>query len=48
MREYVGWVGVVLDTRPDWMMVEDLVREYYVHVATRKLVAQLTARDEAR
>src|SRR6185503_18178320 len=36
-----GWVGVVLDTRPDWAMVERLVREAYLHVATRKLKAQL-------
>ena len=36
-----GWVGVVLDTRPDWAMVERLVREAFVHVATKKLVAQL-------
>ena len=43
-----GWVGVVLDTRPDWEMIADLVRESYVHVATRKLVAQLAARDHAR
>jgi hypothetical protein len=37
-----GWVGVVLDTRPDWNMVEQLVRDSFVHVATRKLVARLT------
>jgi len=36
-----GWVGVVLDTGPDWAMVERLVREAYLHVATRKLKAQL-------
>ena len=36
-----GWVGVVLDTRPDWAMVERMVREAYLHVATRKLKAQL-------
>lgn len=38
-----GWVGVVLDTKPDWAMVEALVRESFVHVATKKLVAQLTS-----
>jgi hypothetical protein len=43
-----GWVGVVLDTKPNWKMVEALVRESFIHVATRKLVAQLTASDEAR
>ncbi len=43
-----GWVGVVLDTMPDWELVADLVRESYVHVATKKLVAQLTASEAAR
>ncbi|MBK7399078.1 MAG: MmcQ/YjbR family DNA-binding protein [Myxococcales bacterium] len=32
-----GWVGVVLDTAPDWGMVATLVRDAYVHVATQKL-----------
>jgi hypothetical protein len=32
-----GWVGVVLDTKPDWGVVEGLIREAYVHVATEKL-----------
>jgi hypothetical protein len=36
-----GWVGVVLDTRPDWEMVARLVRDAYLHVATRKLAARL-------
>ena len=36
-----GWVGVVLDTKPDWGVVAGLVREAYLHVATRKLAAQL-------
>jgi hypothetical protein len=36
-----GWVGVVLDTKPDWGVVEGLVRESYRHVATRKLAAKL-------
>jgi len=36
-----GWVGVVLDTAPDWDMVAELVRDAYVHVATRKLQALL-------
>ena len=38
-----GWVGVVLDTRPDWQAVARLIRDAYVHVATRKLVAKLDA-----
>jgi predicted DNA-binding protein (MmcQ/YjbR family) len=32
-----GWVGVVLDTKPDWGVVEGLIRESYLHVATAKL-----------
>jgi hypothetical protein len=36
-----GWVGVVLDTKPDWALVRQLVREAFVHVATKKLIAQL-------
>src|SRR5262245_12433376 len=36
-----GWVGVVLDTKPDWGVVEGLVREAYLHVATQKLRARL-------
>jgi hypothetical protein len=32
-----GWVGVVLDTRPDWGVVEGLIRESYLHVATERL-----------
>ncbi len=35
------WVGVVLDTAPDWALVESLVRDAYAHVATRKLLALL-------
>ena len=32
-----GWVGLVLDTGPDWSMVAELVRDSYRHVATQKL-----------
>ena len=32
-----GWVGVILDTKPDWSMVEEMVRDAYLHVATAKL-----------
>ena len=32
-----GWVGVVLDTKPDWGMVASMVRDAYLHVATPKL-----------
>jgi hypothetical protein len=32
-----GWVGVVLDPRPDWGAVAALVRDAYLTVATAKL-----------
>lgn len=38
-----GWVGVVLDTNPDWDSVASLVRDAYAHVAPRKLALQLDA-----
>ena len=37
-----GWVGVILDGKPDWGMVERLVREAYLHVASAKLRARVT------
>src|SRR6185369_12530866 len=37
-----GWVGVILDTKPDWSMVESMVRDAYSHVATAKLQARLS------
>jgi hypothetical protein len=46
-----GWVGVVLDARPDWRRVERLLREAYVHVASPRLRALLgsgTGRRAAR
>jgi hypothetical protein len=36
-----GWVGIVLDTKPDWKMVHELVHDAFVHVAAKKLLAQL-------
>lgn len=36
-----GWLGVVLDTSPDWAMVEALVADAYRHVARPTLVARL-------
>lgn len=36
-----GWVGVVLDTKPDWKLVQQLVRDAYAFVATAKLRARL-------
>jgi hypothetical protein len=38
-----GWIGVVLDTRPDWAIVEELVRDAYRRIAPPKLIAQLDA-----
>lgn len=34
-----GWVGVVLDGKPDWEMVAELVREAYRLIAPPKLAA---------
>ena len=42
-----GWIGVVIDDRPDWAMVAHLVEEAYRHVARPKLVAQLEAPSAA-
>lgn len=36
-----GWIGVVLDTNPDWAMVEALVIAAYRFVARPKLLARL-------
>lgn len=36
-----GWVGVILDRRPKWKEVASLVRDAFVHVATKKLIARL-------
>ncbi len=36
-----GWIGVVLDRRPDWDLIEVLVRDAFEHVASPKLKAQL-------
>jgi predicted DNA-binding protein (MmcQ/YjbR family) len=36
-----GWIGVVIDTNPDWGMVEALVNEAFRLVARPKLTAQL-------
>jgi predicted DNA-binding protein (MmcQ/YjbR family) len=40
-----GWVGVVLDTRPDWAVVAWLVEQAYRLVAHRRLVVQLPRRE---
>ncbi|MGV3620311.1 MAG: MmcQ/YjbR family DNA-binding protein [Archangium sp.] len=36
-----GWVGVVLDSKPDWKLVEKLLREAFLHVAGVKLKQRL-------
>jgi hypothetical protein len=38
-----GWVGVVLDGKPDWRVVAWLVEQAYRMVAGRRLVAKLPA-----
>jgi predicted DNA-binding protein (MmcQ/YjbR family) len=38
-----GWVGVVLDGKPDWGVVAELVEDAYRLVASRRLVARLDA-----
>jgi hypothetical protein len=44
-----GWVGVILDTKPNWNMVGELVHEAYLHVATAKLKTLYSAtRGNAR
>ncbi len=43
-----GWVGVVLDTKPDWAVVAWLVEQAYRLVANKRLVALLPARDETK
>ena len=40
-----GWVGVVLDSGPDWSVVAELVEESYRLVAAPRLVRKL---EEAR
>ena len=41
-----GWVGVVLDTRPDWAVVAWLVEQAFRHVAQPRLLAKLPPRDQ--
>jgi hypothetical protein len=38
-----GWIGVVLETKPDWEMVAELVRAAYLQIAPPKIAAQLDA-----
>ena len=39
-----GWVGVVLDGKPDWDMVERLIEDAYRLKAPKKLVAAMSSR----
>lgn len=43
-----GWVGVVLDTKPDWDMVAAMVREAYSHVAKPKRKPRPTSASRKR
>jgi hypothetical protein len=43
-----GWVAMVLDGKPDWEMVAELVREAYRLIAPPKLAALAEAPAEAR
>jgi predicted DNA-binding protein (MmcQ/YjbR family) len=36
-----GWIGVVLDRKPDWELTAKLLREAFVHVAGARLRAKL-------
>ncbi len=40
-----GWVGVRLDGRVDWVLVESLCEDAYREVAPRRLVALLDAKQ---
>ncbi|MCU0700841.1 MAG: MmcQ/YjbR family DNA-binding protein [Myxococcaceae bacterium] len=42
-----GWVGVVLDGAPNWTLVEKLVREAYLFVATKTLRQRLLEGEPA-
>jgi len=43
-----GWVGAYLDKRPDWEVIDDLLRDAYRLTAPKKLVATLDAPPPAR
>ena len=43
---HLGWVGVVLDGKPDWKVVAWLVEQAYRLVAQPRLVAKLPARED--
>lgn len=37
-----GWVGIHLDGKPDWGLIDELVRESYRMIAPKRLAAQVT------
>lgn len=41
-----GWVGVRLDRNVDWDLVADLIEDAYTMVAPKRLIAQLSAREQ--
>jgi predicted DNA-binding protein (MmcQ/YjbR family) len=36
-----GWVGVRIDGEPDWVEIEQIVRDAYRQIAPKRLRAQL-------
>jgi hypothetical protein len=42
---HLGWVGIWLDEKPDWRVVQELLGTAYRLTATRKLVAMLDGTD---
>jgi hypothetical protein len=42
-----GWIGLVLDGKPDWQAVAELVRAAYLRIAPPKLQAQLAEASAA-
>jgi hypothetical protein len=38
-----GWLGVWLDVPIDWVEIDEIVREAYRQVATKRLIAELDA-----
>ena len=36
-----GWVGVYIDKKPDWKMLEDIIRDAYCLTAPKKLLVSL-------
>lgn len=43
-----GWVGIVLDSAPDWAEVARLLREAYLRVAPARLAAMVAVNAPTR